>query len=367
MSAILQLQTLGQSIWLDHITRELLTRGTLARDIRDLGVSGVTSNPALFDRALEEGRAYDDAIAAKTRAGKSSEALFFELALEDLVQAADLFRPIHEASAGRDGWVSLEVSPLLADDTAATVQAARRLFGRARRPNLFVKIPGTPAGLPAIEAAIFAGVPVNVTLLFSPQHYLAAAGAYQRGIEHRLAVGLDPQVASVASIFISRWDTAAAEKGSAGAPDPLRDSLGIAIGRRTYRAYRELLASKRWRALAAAGARPQRLLWASTGSTDPAAVDTRYIEALAAPDTINTMSETTLLAVAARGKVGKPMPVDGGNADWVLAQYVGDGIDEAALADTLQRQGKAAVARAWRALLGRVAEKRDLLTHAEAP
>jgi transaldolase len=294
------------------------------------------------------------------REGKSGEALFFELALEDLVQAADLFRSIHEATNGVDGWVSLEVSPLLANDTAATIAAAAQLYARAQRPNLFIKIPGTAAGISAIEETIFAGVPVNVTLLFSREHYIAAAEAYMRGIERRIAAGLDPKVASVASLFVSRWDVAITDRVA----DQFRNGLGIAVGMHTYKAYRDLLASPRWQRLAAAGARPQRLLWASTGSKDPAAPDTLYIEALAAPDTINTMPEKTLLAFAEHGKVGDALPVDEGYAEAMLSEYTREGIDAEALAADLQRAGTESFAKSWSELLARIAEKGEMLTKA---
>ena len=290
MKATRQLHDLGQSLWLDNITRGILDNGTLQRYISELSVTGLTSNPTIFDHAIKDGDRYDDAIRRKAAEGKSGETLFFELALEDLMRAADLFRPVHDRTGGVDGWVSLEVSPLLANDTAGTIAAAAELHGRAQRPNLFIKIPGTPEGLPAIEESIFAGVPVNVTLLFSRAQYVAAADAYMRGIERRIAAGLDPAVGSVASLFVSRWDVAVQDT----VPPALRNRLGIAIAKRTYREYRDLLASPRWRALAAAGARPQRLLWASTGTKDPEASDTLYVEALAAPDTINTMPEKTL-------------------------------------------------------------------------
>src|SRR5665213_2361716 len=303
MNATQQLHSLGQSLWLDNITRALLANGTLQRYIREYSVTGLTSKPTIFDKALKEGDSYDAAIRQKTTEGKSGEALFFELALEDLTQAADLFRPIHDLTEGVDGWVSLEVSPLLANDATETVDAVAQLHRRARRPNLFIKIPGTPAGVPAIEESIFAGVPVNVTLLFSREQYLAAAGAYMRGIERRIAAGRDPKVGSVASIFVSRWDVAVKDQ----VPEALRNRLGIAIAQRTYRAYRELLVSSRWRTLADAGAQPQRLLWASTGTKDPAAPDTLYLEALAAPDTINTIPEKTLLAFADHGVVNTDM------------------------------------------------------------
>ena len=357
MKATRQLHELGQSLWLDNITRGLLTSGALARYIGELSVTGLTSNPTIFDHAVRNGDFYDEAIREKGFAGKSGEALFFELALEDLVEAADLFRPAHDASNGNDGWVSLEVSPLLADDSAGTIKAAAQLHARAQRPNLFIKIPGTPAGIPAVEESIFAGVPVNVTLLFSREHYLAAAGAYMRGIERRIAAGLDPAVGSVASLFVSRWDVAVKDR----APEELRNRLGIAIAMRTYKAYRELLASKRWQKLAAAGARMQRLLWASTGTKDPAAPDTLYVEALASRDCINTMPEKTLLAFADHGKVNGMLPPDGGNAEAVLADFARAGIDPAALASRLQREGAGSFAESWRDLMECIAAKRGKL------
>ena len=360
MNPTQQLHDLGQSLWLDNITRGLLTSGTLSRYIRDFAVTGLTSNPTIFDQAIKSASSYDDAIRKKALAGESGEALFFQLALEDLVQAADLIRPIHDATGGIDGWVSLEVSPLLADDTAGSIRAAARLHARAQRSNLFIKIPGTRAGIPAIEETIFAGVPVNITLLFSREHYLAAAEAYMRGVERRIAAGLDPKVASVASIFVSRWDAAVKDKVSAG----FRNRLGIAIAMRTYKAYRDLLASKRWQKLAASGARPQRLLWASTGTKDPAASDTLYLEALAAPDTINTIPEKTLLAFAAHGKVDKALPADEGYAEAVLAEFTREGVDDEALAAELQREGTAAFAKSWHDLMYRIAEKAEVLRNA---
>jgi transaldolase len=360
MNATLELHELGQSLWLDNITRGLLGSGTLARYIRDLSVTGLTSNPTIFDNAIREGERYGEAIREKAAAGKSGEALFFELALEDLTQAADAFRPVHDATGGIDGWVSLEVSPLLADDTAATVKAAAQLHARGQRPNLFIKIPGTPAGLPAIEETIFAGVPVNVTLLFSREHYVAAAKAYLRGIERRVAAGRDPGVGCVASVFVSRWDVAVEDK----VPAALRNRLGVAIAMRTYRAYLELLASPRWRKLAAAGARPQRLLWASTGTKDPGASDVLYVEALAAPDTINTMPEKTLLAFADHGKLKGAMRADADDAEALLAEFARAGVDDAALAIRLQHEGTAAFAKSWRGLLDRIAAKIDALPKA---
>jgi len=353
MNATRQLHDLGQSLWLDNITRALLTSGTLERYIRELAVTGLTSNPTIFDHAIKSAGIYDDAIRKKTDEGKSGEALFFELALEDLTRAADLFRPIFDSTGGVDGWVSLEVSPFLADDTAGTVAAAAQLHARAQRPNLFIKIPGTRAGLPAIEETIFAGVPVNVTLLFSREHYVAAAEAYMRGIARRIAAGRDPRVGSVASIFVSRWDVAVKDKVA----DGYRNRLGIAIAMRTYKAYRDLLDSPRWQKLAAAGARPQRLLWASTGTKDPAASDVLYVQALAAPETINTMPEKTLLAFADHGKVNDAMRVDGGSAEVVLAEFDREGVDAEALAADLQREGTEAFAKSWRDLMLRIGSK----------
>ncbi len=358
MKATQQLHDLGQRLWLDNITRALLTSGTLSRYIADYSVTGLTSNPTIFDQAIKNGDFYDEAIRKKSQAGMSGEALFFELALEDLIRAADLFRPIHNATNGLEGWVSLEVSPLLADDTAGTIDAAAQLFARAQRPNLFIKIPGTPAGLRAIEETIFAGVPVNVTLLFSSQQYIAAAEAYMRGIERRIAAGLHPNVASVASIFVSRWDVAVKDKvqGAFG------NRLGIAIAMRTYKAYRDLLGSPGWQRLASVGARPQRLLWASTGSKDPAVSNALYVEALAAPDTINTIPEKTLLAFAAHGKINNMLPVDEGYAEVVIAEFTREGINDDLLAADLQRQGVNAFAQSWRDLMYRIGAKSEILT-----
>jgi transaldolase len=362
MKATQQLHDLGQSLWLDNITRELLTSGTLARYISELSVTGLTSNPTIFDQAIQKGNFYDDAIRKKTLAGKSGEALFFELALEDLTQAADLFRPVHDATGGIDGWVSLEVSPLLADDTAGTIKAAAQLRVRAQRPNLFIKIPGTRAGIPAIEESIFAGVPINVTLLFSREHYIAAAEAYMRGIERRIAAGLDPKVASVASIFVSRWDVAVKDKAQG---EFRNNRLGIAIAMRAYKAYRDLLASKRWQKLAASGAQPQRLLWASTGTKDPAASDTLYVEALAAPDTINTIPEKTLLAFAGHGKIENVLPFDEVHAEIVEAiieEFTHEGINDEALAADLQREGTESFTKSWNDLIACIASKSAALT-----
>jgi transaldolase len=360
MNAPQRLHALGQSLWLDNITRDLLDGGTLARYIDELSVTGLTSNPTIFDHAIKNSAAYDAAIRAKLRNGTSAEALFFELALDDLGRAADLFRPIHDRSGGVDGWVSLEVSPLLAHDTASTLSAAKALFGRAKRPNLLIKIPGTKEGLPAIEEAIFAGVPVNVTLLFSREHYLAAAEAYLRGIERRVAVGLDPKVGSVASVFVSRWDSAVMET----APDALRDQLGIAIAKRTYASYRALLGSSRWQRVEKAGARPQRLLWASTGTKDPRASDILYIKALAAPSTVNTMPEATLKALADHGDLGAVLPTDGSDAERVLARFADAGIDVDALAARLQDEGAKAFVTSWNDLMMVIAGKRASIARA---
>jgi transaldolase len=361
MNATQQLHDLGQSLWLDNITRALLTSGTLSRYITEFAITGLTSNPTIFDQAIKSAGIYDDAIRQKSVEGKSGEALFFELALEDLTQAADLFRPIFDATGGVDGWVSLEVSPMLADDATATIKAAAQLHARAQRPNLFIKIPGTRAGLPAIEESVFTGVPINVTLLFSREHYIAAAEAYMRGIERRIAAGRDPKVASVASIFVSRWDVAVKDRVSAG----FRNRLGIAIAMRTYKAYRDLLAAPRWQKLAASGARPQRLLWASTGTKDPAASDTLYIEALAAPDTINTIPEKTLLAFAEHGRVDKVLPADEGYAEAVLAEFTREGVNDEELAAELQREGTAAFAKSWSELIRCIASKSEALTQAK--
>jgi transaldolase len=347
------LHDLGQSLWLDNITRDLLESGTLARYIRELSVTGLTSNPTIFDHAVGKSTAYDASIRKKTREGKPTEELFFDLALEDLTGAADLFRPTWTRTAGVDGWVSLEVSPVLAHDAARTVAAAKSLHGRAARPNLYIKIPGTPEGLPAIEESIFAGVPINVTLLFSREQYVATADAFLRGIERRIAAGLDPSVQSVASLFVSRWDAAVAGK----VPPELSGQLGIAIARRTYRAYRGLLDSARWQAALNAGARPQRLLWASTGTKDRKASDVLYVEALAAPLTVNTMPELTLKAFADHGRLPDVLPPDGGDCEEVLSRFAEAGIDVDALARQLQDEGAKAFVKSWVDLMSVVATK----------
>ena len=353
MKATQRLHDLGQSIWLDNITRDLLTRGTLKRYIDELSVTGLTSNPTIFDHAIKNSVSYDAAIREKLREGKSGETLFFELALDDITRAADLFRPIYDQTNGVDGRVSLEVSPLLAHDTSSTLAAAKDLHTRAGRPNLLIKIPGTKEGLPAIEEAIFAGVPVNVTLLFSREDYVAAAEAYLRGIERRIAAGLNPDVGSVASVFVSRWDAAVMDK----VPDALRDRLGIAIAKRTYETSNALLGSPRWLRVYNAGGRPQRLLWASTGTKDPKASDVLYVKALAAPLTVNTMPEETLKALADHGELAAILPSDTGDCEEVLAEFAKVGVDIDALATRLQDEGAASFVKSWNELMAVIASK----------
>jgi len=362
MKATQALHNLGQSIWLDNITRDLLNSGTLKRYVDELSVTGLTSNPTIFDNAIKNSTAYDTGIRDKASKGKSGETLFFELALEDLTRAAALFRPVFDRTEGVDGWVSLEVSPLLAHDTPSTLAAAKDLHARAGQQNLFIKIPGTKEGLSAIEEATFAGVPINVTLLFSREQYAAAAEAQLRGVERRIDAGLKPSVGSVASIFISRWDAAVTGK----APDSLRNQLGIAIAKRTYKVYRELLDSARWQRAFNFGARPQRLLWASTGTKDPKASDVLYIKALAAPFTVNTMPEGTLNALADHGELGAIMPADGGDCEEVLAQFAKAGIDVDALAGQLQDEGAKSFVKSWNDLLAVIDSKSEALKKAIA-
>src|SRR5215468_4199485 len=360
MKATQLLHNLGQSLWLDNITRDLINSGTLKRYIDEFSVTGLTSNPTIFDHAIKNSSSYDAAIRKKLDEGKSGERLFFELALEDLTRAADLFRPIFDRTNGVDGWVSLEVSPLLAHDTASTLAAAKSLHARARRPNLLIKIPGTKEGLPAIEESIFAGVPINVTLLFSREQYLATAEAFLSAIERRIDAGLKPDVGSVASVFVSRWDVAVMGK----VPDALRDQLGIAIAKRIYKAYRDLLGSPRWQRSYNAGARPQRLLWASTGTKDPKASDVLYIKALAAPFTVNTMPEGTLKALADHGELSEIMSADGGDCEAVLTQFGKAGIDVDALATKLQEEGAKSFVSSWNELMGVIASKSAQLAKA---
>jgi transaldolase len=360
MTSTKNLHDLGQSLWLDNITREILDNGTLRRYVDTLCVTGLTSNPTIFDEAIGKTAAYDKGIREKAQSGLSGENLFVELALEDLRRAADLFRPEFDRTEGTDGWVSMEVSPLLANDTQSTTDAALRIFKQANRPNLYVKIPGTPAGVPAIEAAIFAGVPINVTLLFSREQYLSVAEAYMRGIERRIAAGLDPRVSSVASVFVSRWDRAVADK----VPPELANRLGIAIAQRTYRAHCDLISAQRWRDLEAKGARKQRMLWASTGTKDPKAPPALYVEALAAPDTIDTIPEKTLLAFAEKGSVKTVMAKDGGDAEQVLGRFARSGIDVNALAVELQAEGAASFVKSWTELMQRIQDKSAALATA---
>jgi transaldolase len=351
------LHNLGQSLWLDNITRDLLNSGTLKSYVEDLSVTGLTSNPTIFDHAIKNSPAYDAAIREFLAKGRTGEGLFFDLALDDLTRAADLFRPVYDRTNGVDGWVSLEVSPLLAHDTVSTIAAAKELSGRAGRPNLFIKIPGTREGAPAIEEAIFAGVPVNVTLLFSREHYMAAAEAYLRGIERRIAAGLNPQVGSVASVFVSRWDVAVAGKVS----EALENRLGIAISGRIYKAYLDLLNSPRSQRVCNAGAKPQRLLWASTGTKDPKASDTLYVRALAAPFTVNTMPEATLNALADHGEIGPIMAADGANCEKVLERFAQAGVNVDDLAGRLQDEGAKSFVKSWTELMAVIAAKSSSL------
>jgi transaldolase len=360
MKATKLLHNLGQSLWLDNITRDLLNSGTLKRYIDELSITGLTSNPTIFDHAIKNSSSYDAAIRKNLGKDKSEEELFFELALEDLTRAADLFRPVFDRTNGVDGWVSLEVSPLLAHDTASTLAAAKTLHARAGRPNLLIKIPGTKEGLPAIEESIFAGVPINVTLLFSREHYVAAAEAFLRGIERRIDAGLQPDIGSVASVFVSRWDAAVAGK----VPAPLNNRLGIAIAERTYKAYRDLLGSPRWERIYNAGARPQRLLWASTGTKDPKAPDVLYIKSLAAPFTVNTMPEGTLKALADHGDLSEIMSADGGDCESVLNEFAAAGIDVNALAAKLQEDGAKSFVSSWNELMEVIASKSTTLVNA---
>src|ERR1700758_869730 len=360
MKATQLLHNLGQSLWLDNITRDLLNSGTLKRYIDELSVTGLTSNPTIFDHAIKNSSSYDAAIRRKLDEGESGKKCVFELALEDLTRAADLFRPVFERTNRVDGWVSLEVSPLLAHDTASTLAAARDLHARAGRPNLLIKIPGTKEGLPAIEESIFAGVPINVTLLFSREQYVAAAEAFLRGIERRIDAGLQPDIGSVASVFVSRWDAAVAGK----VPAALNNKLGIAVAKRTYKAYRDLLGSPRWERIYNAGARPQRLLWASTGTKDPKASDVLYIKSLAAPFTVNTMPEGTLKALADHGDLSEIMSADGGDCEAVLNQFTAAGIDIDDLGAKLQDEGAKSFVSSRNELMGVIASKSAALATA---
>lgn len=342
----------GQSLWLDNITRGMLDSGKIQSYVERYSVTGLTSNPSIFDKAIESGD-YDDAIREKVGHGMSGEDLFFDLAIEDLRRAADLFAPVHRSTDGVDGWVSLEVSPLLAYDTDGTINAAKTLHERAGCENLLIKIPGTAEGLPAITAAIAAGIPVNVTLLFSAEHYRAAADAYMSGVERRIDQGLDPAVGSVASVFMSRWDKAVAKE----VPADLVDQLALAVGLDVYRSYRAVMNSDRFQRLENEGARMQRLLWASTKTKDPEASDTLYVHGLAAPYTVNTMPDDTLEAFYDHGEVGDPLPADGGDADAMMARFAEAGVDLSALATTLQRDGAKAFVESWKDLMERIASQ----------
>ena len=357
MKATQLLHNLGQSIWLDNITRDLLDSGTLKRYIDELSVTGLTSNPTIFNHAIKNSTAYDAAIRKKLAEGKSGEALFFDVALEDLTRAADLFRSIYDRTNGVDGWVSLEVSPLLAYDTAKSLASAKELHARAGRPNLLIKIPGTKEGLPAIEEAIFCGIPINVTLLFSSDQYLAAAEAFLRGIERRIEAGLNPNVASVASVFVSRWDAAVSSK----VQKKLKNKLGIAVAMATYKTARSLLSSPRWHRIYNAGAHPQRLLWASTGTKDPTASEVLYVKALAAPFTVNTMPEATLNALANQKQLGSILPADGGDCEEVLSQFASEGISVDALAAELQEEGAKSFVKSWSDLMAVIESKGTLV------
>jgi transaldolase len=360
MNATQLLHNLGQSLWLDNITRDLLDKGTLKLYIDEFCVTGLTSNPTIFEHAIKNSSSYDSQLFQKLTGGKSAEELFFEIALQDIIRAADLFRPIYDRTNGVDGYASLEVSPLLAYDTKSTLRAAKELFDRANRPNVFIKIPGTKEGLPAIEESIFAGIPINVTLLFSREHYLAAAGAFLRGIERRLDAGRNPYVGSVASVFVSRWDVAVSEQ----VPAELRNQLGIAIAMRTYKAARDLLTSPRWQRAYNAGARPQRLLWASTGTKDPSASDILYVKSLAAPYTVNTMPEATLNALAQHNELGLILPADGGDCEEILASFAKKGINLEELAAQLQEEGAKSFAKSWNGLLDVISSKSAVLKKA---
>jgi transaldolase len=357
MKATQLLENLGQSLWLDNITRDLIDSGTLRHYIDDLSVTGLTSNPTIFDHAIKGSSAYDAGIRDAMSKSKAGEELFFDLALSDLTRAADLFRAINDRTNTVDGWVSLEVSPLLAHDTASTLAAAKQLFARAARPNLLIKIPGTKEGLPAIEEAIFSGIPINVTLLFSRAQYVAAAEAFLRGIERRMEAGLNPNVGSVASVFVSRWDVAVADK----VPAELHNQLGLAVAKQTYKAYRALLSSPRWQRIYNAGARPQRLLWASTGTKDPSVSDILYVKGLAAPFTVNTMPEKTLNALATHDELGSILPANGGDCEGVLAEFAKAGVDVDALGAQLQDEGAKSFVKSWNELMQVIASKSELL------
>jgi transaldolase len=357
MKATEMLQNMGQSLWLHNATRDLLKSGLLKRYIDELSLTGLTSDPTNFIHAIRNQATYDEAIVKKLKKGRVAEELFFELALEDLTRAADLFRPIYDRTSGVDGWVSLKMSPLLAHNTVGILAAARNLYARGKRPNILIQIPGTSEGLPAVEEAVFAGVPVNVTLLFSREHYLAAADAYLRGIERRIAAGLKPDVGSVASVFVSRWDAEVADR----LPGALENQLGIAMARRTYKACRALLTSPRWQRIYNVGGRPQRLLWDNTGTKDSQTSNLFYIKALAAPVTVNTITEATLKALADSDELPKIMPADGGDCEEILAQFANRGINVDVLAAQLQDKGMKLFLKSWNKLMAVITSKSAIL------
>jgi transaldolase len=353
MNATSKLQELGQSLWLDNISRNMIDTGLLQTYISDFSITGLTSNPSIFTKAVAGGSDYDAQIASERATGATPEEIVLRLMVQDLRRAADLFAPIHKATSGKDGWVSIEVSPYLINDAKGSLEWAQRLHAQMDRANAFVKIPGTQQGAVAIEEAIFQGIAINVTLLFSRDQYVAVAEAYMRGIERRIDGGLDPKVRSVASVFVSRWDAAAAKQGRAD----LRNRLGLAVAADVWDAYQSILASERWQTLAKAGAMPQTLLWASTGVKDPEADDTLYITALAAPETINTMPDATLRAFADHGAVGKGGTLDREAGAKLRRVATEGGLDLDALAGKLQVDGGDAFVTAWDELLKRVEGK----------
>jgi transaldolase len=349
-----RLHALGQSLWLDSISRLMLRSGALARYVSELAVTGLTSNPTILGHAMAAGSDYDHSLARLVDAGVTdAQDLVYSLALEDLAEAAALFRPAWERTAGVDGYVSLEVPPDVAYDAQATIALARRLHDQAGFPNLLVKIPGTPPGLTAMEETITAGIGVNVTLLFSDTHYLRTADAYLRALERRRAAGLDLNVPSVASVFISRWDAAADPL----LPPALHGRLGLAMAQKTYSSHLQLLSDKRWQTLAEAGARPQRVLWASTSTKDPDLPDSYYLGRLAAPDTIDTVPEKTLLAFADHGDPDQRLAPDYAAAERTISAIADAGVDVDILAERLQRQGAGAFGADWAALLDAMREK----------
>ena len=360
-NAAQRLHEVGQSLWLDSINRAMLRSGALARYVSELAVTGLTSNPTILGHAMAASTDYDASLRTWLQHGVNEpQDLVYRLALEDLAAAASLFYPAWDATQGGDGYVSIEVPPDLAYETPRTVALAKWLQDEAGFENLLVKIPGTPQGLAAMEEAVVAEIGINVTLLFSDAQYLQTAEAYVRALERRLEAGLSLAVPSVASVFVSRWDKAA---------DPLlspemHGRLGLAEAKKVYASYRQLLSSERWHALAQAGARPQRVLWASTSAKDPALADTYYVEALAAPDTIDTMPEKTLLAFAEHGVVGDLLEADYARAEEVVAAVAGQDVDVDALAESLQRQGARAFGADWASLLDAIATKSKRLSSA---